>query len=171
MTLILFAALGILLVLMGFQLGSQRAATVAIFAIALAAPGALLTLWMTGNDLDSTAFLGLLLVFAIAVNNVILIFSRARQLGGDHPPLAAVAFAARQRLRPILMTMLADVLGFLPLAIGIGRGTDLLQPLAISVMGGLLVATVMTLWAAPVLYAAVARPHRIRKPQFLIQNQ
>jgi cobalt-zinc-cadmium resistance protein CzcA len=52
------------------------------------------------------------------------------------------------------MTMLADVFGFLPLAIGIGRGTDLLQPLAISVMGGLTLGTVMTLWLAPVLYAA-----------------
>jgi multidrug efflux pump subunit AcrB len=56
------------------------------------------------------------------------------------------------------MTMLADVLGFLPLAIGIGRGTDLLRPLAIAVMGGLVVGTVMTLWLAPVLYAAWWRP-------------
>ncbi|MEY2336427.1 efflux RND transporter permease subunit [Acidithiobacillus ferrianus] len=50
--------------------------------------------------------------------------------------------------------MLADVFDFLPLAIGIGRGTDLLQPLAISVMGGLTLRTVMSLWLAPVLYAA-----------------
>lgn len=154
MTVILIAALLILLILLGFQFGSQKAGTVAIFSIALAAPGALILLLITGTDLDSTAFLGILLVFAIAVNNVILIFARARQLDGNHPKAASVAFAARQRLRPIMMTMLADVFGFLPLAIGIGRGTDLLQPLAISVMGGLTLGTVMTLWLAPVLYVA-----------------
>ncbi|EQD51114.1 acriflavin resistance protein, partial [mine drainage metagenome] len=58
----------------------------------------------------------------------------------------------------IIMTMLADVLGFLPIALGIGRGTDLLRPLAIAVMGGLAVGTAMTLWLAPVLYAAWWRP-------------
>lgn len=154
MTVILIGALLILLILLGFQFGSQKAATVAIFSIALAAPGALILLMITHTALDSTAFLGILLVFAIAVNNVILVFARARQLDGNHPRPASVVFAAHQRLRPILMTMLADVFGFLPLAIGIGRGTDLLQPLAISVMGGLALGTVMTLWLAPVLYVA-----------------
>ncbi|MGK9451624.1 efflux RND transporter permease subunit [Acidithiobacillus caldus] len=154
MVVILLAALLILLILLGFQFGSQKAGMVAIFAIALAAPGALVLLLLTGTDLDSTAFLGMLLVFAIAVNNVILIFARARQLDGNHPKPSSVAFAARQRLRPILMTMLADVFGFLPLAIGIGRGTDLLQPLAIAVMGALTLGTLMTLWLAPVLYSA-----------------
>jgi cobalt-zinc-cadmium resistance protein CzcA len=84
---------------------------------------------ITGTDLDSTAFLGILLVFAIAVNHVVLIFARARQLDGNHPKPSSVAFAARQRLRPMMMTVLADALGFLPPAIGIGRGTDLPQPL------------------------------------------
>ncbi|MEY2341213.1 efflux RND transporter permease subunit [Acidithiobacillus sp. IBUN Pt1247-S3] len=153
MLIILGAALLILLVLLGFQFGSQRAAGVALFSVALSAPGALLLLLVSGTDLDSTAFLGILLVFAIAVNNVILIFARARQLGGNHPRPSLVALAARQRLRPILMTMLADVFGFLPLAVGIGHGTDLLQPLALSVMGGLFIATLMSLWLAPVLYA------------------
>ncbi|WP_248885296.1 efflux RND transporter permease subunit [Igneacidithiobacillus siniensis] len=154
MSLILAAALLILLVLLGLQFSSQRAALAALLAVASAAPGALLLLLLSGTDLDSTAFLGVLLVFAIAVNNVILLFARARQLGGAAPRLDHVAFAARQRLRPILMTMVADVLGFLPLAIGVGRGTDLLQPLALAVMGGLLLATLTTLWLAPVLYSA-----------------
>jgi len=152
MGVILAGALFMLLVLLGLQFGSQKAALAAMFSIGLAAPGALLLLVVTHTDLDSTAFLGILLVFAIAVNNVILIFANARHSGGNRPGPASVAFAARQRLRPILMTMLADVLGFMPLAIGIGRGTDLLQPLAIAVMGGLILGTVMTLWLAPVLY-------------------
>ncbi|MDR7925471.1 efflux RND transporter permease subunit [Acidithiobacillus thiooxidans] len=155
MALILAGALGLLLILLGFQFSSQRAAVAALLSIALAAPGSLLLLWICGLELDSTAFLGVLLVFAIAVNNVILIFARARQIGGTHPRPALVAFSARQRLRPILMTMLADVFGFLPLAIGIGHGTDLLKPLAIAVMGGLLLSIFMSLWLAPVLYSAL----------------
>ncbi|MGC9160039.1 efflux RND transporter permease subunit [Acidithiobacillus sp.] len=156
MALILAGALALLLVLLGFQFTSQRAAASALIAIALAAPGALLALLLLGIDLDSTAFLGVLLVFAIAVNNVILIFARARQLGGARPRPAMVALAARSRLRPILMTMLADVLGFLPLIVGVGRGTDLLKPLAVAVMGGLLLSVFMSLWLAPVIYSAWA---------------
>jgi multidrug efflux pump subunit AcrB len=154
MALILAGALALLLVLLGFQFTSQRAAASALIAIALAAPGALLALLLLGIDLDSTAFLGVLLVFAIAVNNVILIFARARQLGGARPRPAMVALAARSRLRPILMTMLAD--GFLPLIVGVGRGTDLLKPLAVAVMGGLLLSVFMSLWLAPVIYSAWA---------------
>ena len=134
---------------------ANRAAIVAIASIALTAGGTFVALLATGTDLDSTAFLGVLLVFAVAVNNVILIFARARQLGGHPPRPSSVVLAARERLRPILMTMLADVFGFLPLAVGVGHGTDLLQPLALSVMGGLLLATFMTLWVAPVLYGAL----------------
>ena len=93
-----------LLILLGFQFGSQKAATVAIFPIALAASWALILLMITHTSLDGTAVLGILLVFVIAVNNVILIFARARQLDGNHPKAASVAFAARQRQRPILMT-------------------------------------------------------------------
>ncbi|MCK9365914.1 MAG: efflux RND transporter permease subunit [Metallibacterium scheffleri] len=156
MAMILAAALGALLVLLGLQFSSQRAGIAAMLAIALAAPGALLALWLLRIDLDSTAFLGMLLVFAIAVNNVILIFARARQLSGGAPRVAMVVLAARQRLRPILMTMLADVLGFLPLAIGIGRGTDLLRPLAVAVMGGLLLSILMSLGLAPILFSALA---------------
>ncbi|PKY11383.1 transporter [Acidithiobacillus marinus] len=155
MALILGGALGLLLILLGFQFNSQRAALAALLSIALAAPGSFLLVWLCGLDLDSTAFLGVLLVFAIAVNNVILIFARARQLGGTHPSPALVVLAARQRLRPVLMTMLADVFGFLPLAIGIGHGTELLKPLAIAVMGGLMLSIFMSLWLAPVLYSAM----------------
>lgn len=157
MTAILAGALLILLVLLGFQFGGQRGAIAALLSVALAGSGSFLALRIFGISLDSTAFLGVLLVFAIAVNNVILIFTLARQNASATPDSGHVERAARRRLRPIVMTMLADVLGFLPLAIGIGRGTALLQPLAIAVMGGLLVALVSSLWIAPVLYAAFRR--------------
>ena len=154
MAAVLAGTLLMLLVLFGFQFGGQSKAVPAMAGIALAAPGALAALVVARLDLDSTAFLGILLVFAIAVNNVILIFSVGAHPGARHGP-AQVALAAGTRLRPILMTMLADIGGFLPLAVGIGRGTALLQPLAVAVMGGLTLALVSSLWVAPVLYAAL----------------
>jgi multidrug efflux pump subunit AcrB len=153
---VLSGTLLILLVLFGFQFGGQRFALPALAAIALAGPGALAALLVAGLNLDSTAFLGILLVFAIAVNNVILIFALRAHPAARHGP-AQVALAAGARLRPILMTMLADIGGFLPLAIGIGRGTALLQPLAVAVMGGLALAVFSSLWLAPVLFAALHR--------------
>ena len=156
MELVLAATLLTLLVLFGFQFNGQRKALAAITAIAVASSGALAALVLTKMDLDSTAFLGVLLVFAIAVNNVILIFSASAHPGKRHGP-AQIVWAASTRLRPILMTMLADIGGFLPLAIGIGRGTALLQPMAVAVMGGLALATASSLWMAPVLYAAFYR--------------
>ena len=160
MAAVLAGTLLILLVLLGFQFGGQRYALPALAAIALAGPGALAALLLAGLNLDSTAFLGILLVFAIAVNNVILIFALGAHPGArpgtPHGP-AQVARAAGAGLRPILMTMLADIGGFLPLAIGIGRGTALLQPLAVAVMGGLALAVFSSLWLAPVLFATLHR--------------
>ncbi len=154
---ILAGALLILLVLLGFQFGGQRGAIAALVSVALAGSGSFLALRIFGIALDSSAFLGVLLVFAIAVNNVILIFTLARQRASGTPDSHHVERAARHRLRPIVMTMLADVLGFLPLAIGIGRGTALLQPLAIAVIGGLVVALASSLWLAPVMYEGIHR--------------
>ena len=158
MAFMLAFALILIFVFFGFQFASQRAAIASMAAIALSGAGALAALLITGIELDSTAFLGILLVFAISTNNAILIFARSRQISGavkSSPNPSSVFLAARERLRPILMTMLADVFGFLPLAIGIGRGTDLLKPLSVAVMGGLLISVFMSLWLAPVIYAGL----------------
>jgi len=158
MAVMLTFALILIFVFFGFQFASQRAAIASMAAIALSGAGALAALLITRIELDSTAFLGILLVFAISTNNAILIFARSRQISGavkTSPSPSSVFLAARERLRPILMTMLADVFGFLPLAIGIGRGTDLLKPLSVAVMGGLLISVFMSLWLAPVIYAGL----------------
>lgn len=155
MAMTLIFALLVLLVLVGYQLRTQRAALTVLVATALSALGSLLALWLRGIPLDSTSFLGLLLVFAIVVNNGILIFGQAR-LYRPVPGRLEVELAARRRLRPILMTMAADVLGFLPLAVGVGHGTDLLKPLATAVMGGLVVALAASLFVGPMLYMALS---------------
>ena len=153
MELTLIFALLVLLVLVGYQLRTQRAALAVLIATSLSALGALAALWLRGIPLDSTSFLGLLLVFAIVVNNGILVFGQARHYRAI-PGRLEVELAARRRLRPILMTMAADVLGFLPLAIGVGHGTDLLKPLATAVMGGLILAVAASLFVGPMLYVA-----------------
>ncbi len=156
----LAAALGVLVILVGFQLQGQRPALAVLLATALSAVGALAALLLRGIPLDSTSFLGLLLVFAIVVNNGILIFGSARQRRAV-PGRIQVELSARRRLRPIMMTMLADVLGFLPLAVGIGHGTDLLKPLATAVMGGLSVAIFLSLYVGPMFYVWML-PVRLR---------
>ena len=157
MELTLVFALLVLLVLVGYQLRAQRAALAVLVATSLSALGSLAALWLRGIPLDSTSFLGLLLVFAIVVNNGILIFGQARHYKSP-PGRIEVELAARRRLRPILMTMAADVLGFLPLAVGVGHGTDLLKPLATAVMGGLVLALAASLFIGPMLYMAFSRP-------------
>lgn len=157
MAAILAAAVLMLLVLLGFQFSSLKAAVAALAGLSVAGAGVFLALWVTQTRLDSTAFLGLLLVLAIATNNLILIFALAHRWDGGGTRSKSVEWSTRTRLRPIVMTMLADVLGFLPIAVGIGHGTDLLKPLAISVMGGLTFALLGSVWLAPVLFAGLDR--------------
>ncbi|SDC72832.1 Multidrug efflux pump subunit AcrB [Desulfurella multipotens] len=152
MYLILTIALFILLILFGFQFSSQKCAIVAIIVISSTASFSLLSLLIARLNPDSTAFLGILLVFAIVVNNIILIFSRSKQLSKTHTH-KSVALAVRSRLRPIIMTMSADIVGFLPLAIGIGKGTDLLKPLATATIGGLIFGAFASLIIAPSLFS------------------
>lgn len=162
MSWILVIALLLLVIAFGFQFSGQRPAITAIIGLALTAPGAFIALNMTHTALDSTAFLGLLLVFSVTVNNMILIFASARTISKGTPSLNAIKHASLRRLKPILMTMIADVLGFLPLALGIGRGTDLLRPLAIGMTGGMILAAVVSLWIVPVLYAQMLKYFPLR---------
>ncbi|MGY6554057.1 MAG: efflux RND transporter permease subunit [Wenzhouxiangella sp.] len=113
-------------------------------------------LWATGTPLSAPAFLGVILLIGIVVNNAILLveyIERARRRGLD--TAAAVVEAGGIRLRPILMTTLTTVAGMLPLAVGMGSGANLMQPLAIAVIGGLLSAMLLTLFMIPCLYVIV----------------
>jgi multidrug efflux pump subunit AcrB len=118
--------------------------------------GVVASLWVTGTPLSAPAFLGLILLIGIVVNNAILLveyIERAKARGLDIQ--AAVVEAGGIRLRPILMTTLTTVAGMLPLALGMGSGANLMQPLAIAVIGGLLSAMVLSLVLIPCLYVIV----------------
>jgi HAE1 family hydrophobic/amphiphilic exporter-1 len=98
-------------------------------------------------------FIGLILLVGLVVKNAIILIDRVNQLREEGlPKREAICRAAESRLRPISMTTLATLLGFLPLAIGLGAGAEVRSPMAITVMGGLAVSTLLTLVVIPVVY-------------------
>jgi len=121
--------------------------------VPLSIVGVLLGLFLTGRSFGLTAFIGLLLLVGIVVKNGILLIEYTNQLRERGlSRIDAVLEASPTRLRPILMTSGAAVLGMLPLAMGYGKGTEIQVPLATAVIGGLLTSTVLTLFVVPVVY-------------------
>ena len=129
--------------------------------IALAAPvsfvGALVMLLVTGVPLNVSSFMGLILLVGLIVKNgiILLDFTRRRGLLDGVPLEQAISDAARIRLRPILMTTLCTLFGLLPLALGVGAGSEMQRPLAIAVIGGLALSTPITLFVVPTLIVAI----------------
>jgi multidrug efflux pump subunit AcrB len=108
----------------------------------------------TDTPLSAPVMLGVILLAGIVVQNAILLVEFAEQMRSERGMTLeqAVVAAGAVRLRPILMTKLTTMFGMLPIALGIGEGTELMQPLAISVIGGILVATFLTLFVVPSAY-------------------
>jgi len=127
-----------------------------LIAVPLALVGAILGLFVTGEGLNTLSLIGMVILVGIVVNDAIVkveFVIQARARGASIRD--AVLEAGRVRLRPIIMTTVTTVLGLLPMALGIGRGADLRSPLAISVIGGLLLATALTLIVIPVVFSLV----------------
>jgi multidrug efflux pump subunit AcrB len=135
------------------------AAPVAILTSSvLSIAGVVGALLITGTTFNVSSFMGLIMVIGIVAKNGILLLDadeRYRAEGAD--PRAAMLHAAQRRLRPILMTALAAVTGMLPLALALGQGSQMLQPLAISVIGGLFISMVLSLVVTPVVYFFLTR--------------
>jgi multidrug efflux pump subunit AcrB len=141
-------------VVMAVQYNSIIDPLVIILTVPLALVGGLLGLYITQTAIGITVVVGAVLLVGIVVNNAIIMVETANQIreeeGLDRP--TAILKAAPQRLRPILMTTVTTVLGLFPLALGIGEGSEFLQPLGIVVFSGLTLATLLTLFIIPCFY-------------------
>jgi multidrug efflux pump subunit AcrB len=125
----------------------------------LALSGVLLALFITGSTLNVVSLMGMIMVVGIVAKNGILMLDAVEEkLHKGDSLREALLESGRRRFRPVLMTSLAAMLGMLPLALALGAGSELLQPLAIAVIGGLIVALALSLIVTPTVYAIFARP-------------
>jgi HAE1 family hydrophobic/amphiphilic exporter-1 len=154
----LLLAVFLVYLVMASQFESLIHPFVILFTIPLALVGAVLALFVTGTTVNVVAFIGAIMLVGIVVNNAILLVDLINQLRADGmEKTEAILEAGRGRRRPILMTKLTPVLGLLPMAIGLGEGAEVRTPMAITVIGGLLVSTLLTLIVIPVVYSLLDR--------------
>jgi CzcA family heavy metal efflux pump len=158
--LLLILSFGILLVfsILLFEFKSFRSAGIILLGTVLSVSGVFLLLWITGIPLDISAFMGMIMIVGVVVNNGILFIDYAEKYLKEKSDIAeALLMAGKVRLRPILMTTLATIFGFLPLALAFGEGAEMLQPLAVSMIGGMSLSMLLSLLVIPGLYWMVNR--------------
>jgi HAE1 family hydrophobic/amphiphilic exporter-1 len=119
----------------------------------------LFTLWLFDVTLSVVVLIGAVLLAGLVVNNAIILVDTTNRLRREEglAKLAALALAGEQRLRPILMTTATTALGLLPMALGLGEGSELRTPMALTVIGGLVSSTALTLLVIPALYGLLDR--------------
>ncbi|MEE8109021.1 MAG: efflux RND transporter permease subunit [Gammaproteobacteria bacterium] len=154
----LMLAVFLVYLVMASQFESLIHPFVILFTIPLALVGAVLALFVTGTPINVVAFIGVIMLAGIVVNNAIVLvdmINKLREAGTEKT--AAIIEAGKARLRPILMTTLTTTLGLLPMAIGFGEGAEVRTPMAITVIGGLLTSTLLTLIVIPAVYSLMDR--------------
>jgi multidrug efflux pump len=157
--LLILAALASVYIVLGILYESTIHPLTILSTIPSAGIGATLFLLILNTPLTIIALIGVILLIGIVKKNAILMIDFALQLErGEHlPPEEAILKAAILRFRPILMTTFAAILGALPLAVGLGEGASLRQPLGITIIGGLIVSQMLTLYTTPVVYLFLDR--------------
>jgi len=151
-------AIFLVYLVMASQFESLLHPFVILFTIPLAMVGAILALLLTDSSISVVVFIGLILLVGLVVKNAIILIDKVNQLReAGVAKRDALVEGARSRLRPIMMTTLCSLFGFLPLALAFGEGAEVRSPMAITVIGGLLVSTLLTLVVIPVVYDLLDR--------------
>jgi multidrug efflux pump subunit AcrB len=151
-------AVMVVFMVMTIQFKSLRLPFVMLFTIPVSLVGIVIALMAAGEGLSTLALMGILMVIGIAVSNGILLVDEAsRRLHGGESAIDAAVEAARVRFRPIVMTSLATVVGLVPTALGLERGTESNRPLALAVVGGLTSSTLLSLFLVPAVFTLVAK--------------
>jgi multidrug efflux pump subunit AcrB len=151
-------ALFLVLVVMAVQYESLRNPLIIMVSVPFAVTGVAIALWLFEMPLSMPIWLGMIMLAGIVVNNAIILVEYIEiERGRGRSRREAILEASRTRLRPILMTTITTVVGMLPLAIGYGDGSELLQPLAITVASGLAFGTLVSLVLVPSVYLLLGR--------------
>jgi multidrug efflux pump subunit AcrB len=151
-------ALALVYMILASQFKSLLDPLVIMFSVPLGVSGVFIALWLTGTTLNVNSFMGIIMMVGIVVSNGVLLVDFARVLRERGQPLVeATVQAGKTRLRPILMTTIATIAGLMPMAMGIGEGSETNMPLARAVIGGLTVSTFFTLFLIPALFTLLAR--------------
>ena len=154
--LIFFLGIALVYMVMAAQFESMKDPFIILFAIPFTLVGVILAFFVTGITLSVTTFIGLIMLVGIVVNNGIVLVDYTNMLRKRNYPLRdAVMEAGRSRLRPVLMTSLTTILGMLPMAVSNGMGREMYAPLGITIIGGLLVSTLVTLLLVPAMYTSL----------------
>ncbi len=159
---LIFAALTAVYIVLGILYESYIHPLTILSTIPPAGVGAILALMLMGTELSIIALIGIILLIGIVKKNAIMMIDFALQAERDQglPPVEAIYQACLLRFRPIMMTTMAALFGGLPLAIGMGVGSELRKPLGITIVGGLIVSQMLTLFSTPVVYLAFDRLKR-----------
>ncbi len=158
LTRVLLASMLLIFIILVFEFRSFSHPIAILIATVLCTSGSLLALFITKTTLNISSFMGIIMVIGIVhKNGILMLDSESHFTGKGYALRDAIFHAGRRRLRPILMTALATVCGMLPLAIGVGSGAQLLQPLAIAVIGGVVISMILSLVITPALFYSLRK--------------
>ena len=156
--LVLILAVVLVFIVLLFEFGGFAAPMAILASALLSTSGVFLALLITGKTFNISSFMGLIMVVGIVAKNGILLLDADQRFRAEGVrPFDAMVRAGERRLRPILMTALATVAGMIPLALALGAGSQMLQPLAIAVIGGVLASMVLSLVVTPAVHYFLER--------------
>ena len=169
--LLMILSIILVFIVMASQFESFAMPFVIMFSIPFAFTGVALALFITGTTLSLVAALGAVLLIGIVVKNgIVLVDFTNLMRDRGYELYEAIAISGKSRLRPVLMTAATTILGMLPLALSTGEGSEIWRPMGITVIGGLVFSTIVTMVVVPVMYGILAR-HGERNKRSKLEKQ